>query len=216
MFLQIHNSILLISSVISSIVYLFFLKYHNLNYKWVPKGLSTALLCIYCYFNCIELIALSICAAVFFSCIGDIFLALKNEKYFMYGLISFLIAHILFSKAFYSNFNTQALIQGEHIFIFISLIIYSIFILKILSPKLGKFKIPVYIYICALIIMGFGSIYSIYSNICLIFGILFFIISDSLLAIQKFIRTYKGLNYAIWSTYYIAQLLIIYSLNKKY
>jgi uncharacterized membrane protein YhhN len=86
--------------------------------------------------------------------------------------------------------------------------------IKILYPKLQNLKIPVLVYMTALMAMSVGTILSNYSNPYLITGALFFIASDSALAIQKFIKSFMGINSFIWITYYFAQIFILFSFLK--
>ena len=81
---------------------------------------------------------------------------------------------------------------------------------------LNKLKIPVAIYVSAILSMTYLS-FNVYqqqdSTIALLgfIGALFFMLSDSLLALNKFKRPFKLAQPSILSTYYLAQWLIVKS-----
>ena len=212
---QISKSMLLYSSLILSLMYFLTIRFPNLSGRWIIKSLSVLLLSIFAYYNCTNSIALLFAISLLFSSIGDAFLCLNQEKFFVQGLVSFLVAHILYSVSFYSQFHPHSTFLDSHLILNVILFIYAIIMAKILTPKLGKLKIPVYIYMSALITMGIGGINTMFSNHILIIGIILFIISDSLLAIQKFLNSFKGIDYLIWSSYYLGQLFIVFGALKS-
>ncbi len=141
--------------------------------------------------------------ALFFSATGDIFL-LNKEKFFSFGLASFLTAHLLYSYLFYSFGSSPDFMK----ILFIVIIALSVF--SFLKENLGKYLFPVFIYIIAISIMTILSLGFAGNNGFLIAsgGILFFI-SDGVLAVNKFKLKIKRSNVIILSTYYLAQLMIV-------
>jgi len=140
---------------------------------------------------------------------GDIFL-MFSEKYFVPGLIAFLLAHLVYIAAFIS---VDGILYSWIFFIFL---IVGILIFRMLNKKLGKLQIPVAIYISAIAIMTWQSWELYISTGSYGFGLaalgtLFFLISDFALSVNKFL---KPMNYAqiiILPTYFIAQWLIAIS-----
>ena len=140
---------------------------------------------------------------------GDIFL-MFSEKYFVPGLIAFLLAHLVYIAAFIS---VDGILYSWIFFIFL---IVGILIFRMLNKKLGKLQIPVAIYISAIAIMTWQSWKLYISTGSYGFGLaalgtLFFLISDFALSVNKFL---KPMNYAqiiILPTYFIAQWLIAIS-----
>ena len=140
---------------------------------------------------------------------GDIFL-MFSEKYFVPGLIAFLLAHLVYIAAFIS---VDGILYSWIFFIFL---IVGILIFRMLNKKLGKLQIPVAIYISAIAIMTWQSWELYISTGSYGFGLaalgtLFFLISDFALSVNKFL---KPMNYAqiiILPTYFIAQWLIVIS-----
>ncbi|SFC38690.1 lysoplasmalogenase [Pseudoalteromonas denitrificans] len=156
--------------------------------------------------------ALLIVLGLGFSLLGDIFLMLKSDK-FMQGLVSFLIAHIFYIMAFLDsaeiNLNLYALIP-------VALI--GIIYLKILLPKTASLKIPVLVYaliLQAMVITAdmFYQTTQTTNALMVLIGAIWFMLSDSILAFARFVKTFKGAQMAVLSTYYIAQTFIVLSLQ---
>lgn len=204
------HPILLYLSLLLSFFYLVSINKTKIKALWLMKGLATFLLGGYAFFNCYESIAYFFAISFLFSTLGDIFLSLDEKKFFINGLSSFLIAHIFYAIAFFSQGTNEIMYPQYKPVLVILLLLFSLFMSIKLLPKLGNLKIPVLVYICALMVMGAGAIYTGFSNLILIAGILLFIISDSLLATQKFLKSFVGINYMIWLTYYLGQLLIVF------
>jgi len=150
-----------------------------------------------------------IVAGLILSMFGDIFL-MFNDKYFVPGLIAFLMAHLVYIYAFIS-------IDGIHYswicFIFL---IAGILIFRILNKKLGKLQIPVAIYISAIAIMAWQSWELYLSTESFGFGLaavgtIFFLISDFALSVNKFLKPMNFAQFIILPTYFIAQWLIAIS-----
>lgn len=164
-------------------------------------------------------------SALAFSWIGDIILmfADKGELYFIFGLVSFLIAHIifilLFTKQEKENTTTNKLF-------WVGLIIVGIYLfgmLSLLYPSLGDLKIPVTVYaitISTMLLMAIKGYFnwSKPNNLTVLLGALIFVSSDSILAINKFHSELPKSGFLIMITYIVAQFLItkgILSLNRK-
>ena len=165
-------------------------------------------------------------SALLFSWIGDCILmfAYKGELYFIFGLLAFLIAHILFIRLFFgkksedNHSNNQLFWLG-----FIIIMIYLIGMLVLLFPTLGDLKMPVGIYAMTISIMLIIALKGAFNwekkaKYTVLLGAFFFVISDSILAIDKFHSPIVSASYSIMITYLIAQFCITYgilNLNKK-
>lgn len=157
--------------------------------------------------------------AILFSLFGDVALMFDdlNELYFMLGLGSFLLAHIGYILAYDQHKSSQAgtPLMGVQKFRFaFPIILAGTGLITILYSHLGDLKIPVIIYALVLIIMVLKALFRFgYTNgrsFWLVFvGALLFMISDSLIAITKFLSGFDLAGLAIMSTYMLAQLLII-------
>ncbi|WP_394758762.1 lysoplasmalogenase [Flavobacterium sp.] len=163
--------------------------------------------------------------ALLFSWIGDIILmfADKGELYFIFGLVSFLIAHILFIVLFIKQKTENKSTNNLFWLGVVTVLIYLASMLSLLFPKLGELKIPVSIYALTISVMLVMSIKGYFSwqkpnNTLILIGAIFFVTSDSFLAINKFYNPIPSSNFIIMITYIVAQYYItsgILKLNKE-
>lgn len=157
--------------------------------------------------------------ALLFSLIGDGALLFEDRDplFFMVGLGSFLVAHIFYVVAFL-RIGSHAKVQWPWI-IFTTL--YVGILLYVLQPYLGELTIPVIVYACALgsmllvVVHAFPRPYAKPGIICLA-GALLFVISDSILAINKFYMGFPLAGIAIMFTYAFAQYLLVTGAVKTY
>ena len=145
-----------------------------------------------------------------FSLGGDIFLMLP-EDHFLAGLISFLLAHLAYILAFTGDVRNVMIPWLGLPFLGYALAFYVY-----LAPSLDKRRIPVMAYAVIISVMGWAAwgrwlTLGEASNLVAATGALSFIISDSLLAYQRFVKSAAWGQLAILSTYYLAQLLIAWS-----
>lgn len=146
-----------------------------------------------------------------FSLAGDVFLMLPSDR-FLAGLVAFLIAHLFYIAAFLSEIS--ALTWWP----LVPLVIYGIVIYTIVASSLGKLKLPVLIYVVVILIMAWlawerwsqtGQ-----SGALLAFaGAVLFVISDTILAINRFRGAFKLSRALNLTTYFAAQWLIASSVG---
>jgi uncharacterized membrane protein YhhN len=152
--------------------------------------------------------------ALIFSWIGDCLLMFEThgEIFFMTGLASFLIAHIFYILFFHG------LRVREHIpakpWVLLPVAIYYGALMFLLSPLPSAMNIPVKIYgvvICFMLVLAIHAAYSRNRKAAtmLLTGAAFFVISDSMLAIDKFLQAFSGSGIMIMLTYGIAQLCLV-------
>lgn len=160
-----------------------------------------------------NVIKITVSCALVFSLIGDILLMFvkDSELYFLAGLGSFLVAHIMYCIAFFKQRNPKV---NPLIFI-ILLLIYASGLNYLIFAGLGEFLIPVLIYmivIMAMAVLAYTRLAAVskFSYSWVLLGALFFLISDSFLAINKFYEPLKHGNMLIMNTYALAQYLIIF------
>lgn len=144
------------------------------------------------------------------SLVGDIFMMLPRKK-FSEGLVSFLMAHIFYIAAFLTGLELHFDFWPSF-----PLLLYAVIMIAILFPQLGRMKIPVIIYLLVIITMArvaterYIQIQSAKALSAFI-GALFFVISDSSLAVNRFVQKYKSGQALTLSAYFIAQWLIALS-----
>ena len=98
------------------------------------------------------------------------------------------------------------------------IIVSSTFICAtILRPNLGELAIAVYFYIGVIAVMGITTSLGANNHPLVILGALAFMVSDSIIAFNRFDATIEGARYAIMIIYYLAQyLLTVDARNNRY
>ncbi|TGK03953.1 lysoplasmalogenase [Leptospira semungkisensis] len=147
-----------------------------------------------------------------FSLGGDTILAFP-DRYFVFGLGSFLIAQVSYSVSF-------SLGNPVHFLRVIPFLIFGAGYYYWLLPGIaGALQIPVAVYVTAICVMGWRSTareVSPRDRILGILGALSFILSDSLIALGQFTPNKLPLH-GVWimGTYYVAQMLIYLSQEEE-
>jgi uncharacterized membrane protein YhhN len=149
----------------------------------------------------------AIIAGLLFSMAGDIFLMLPVDL-FIVGLVSFLIAQLIYTYAFRSGRPFR--------FKFIAILpflIFGVLIFVILLPGLNGMAVPVAAYILVIMTMAWQA-WDQWDEkrarwaLLAFIGALLFVVSDSLLAINKFGEPFAAARALTLTTYYSAQWLI--------
>jgi alkenylglycerophosphocholine hydrolase len=148
--------------------------------------------------------------ALLFCAAADIALELAGGKYFVAGLGLFLIAHIFFIITFSRDFK----FQKSKIPIIVLLVVYSSMMGLVLTPTLKEMAIPVYAYMTALTLVGVFASLRAAKNDFTLYGAIAFIVSDSVLAINKFMMQVIAADYIVMITYYASLFLIVYGFLK--
>ncbi len=151
-----------------------------------------------------------------FCWLGDILLMFEssNSLYFIFGLASFLLGHIFYILYFTKIPNKSKEIPLQKLLMLLPVVIFVFGLLYILYPSLGELKIPVTLYAMVLgcmLSMALWQFKKIGFNIALLFitGAASFVVSDSLLAINKFYQPIPQPGFFIMFTYCLAQYLIV-------
>ncbi len=145
--------------------------------------------------------------ALLFSSLGDVFLAIRSADYFIQGLGSFLIAHLVYIVIF-TQARRQSSLSRSSAGLVALISIFAFFMMWKLWPVLGQMKAPVYIYISVISLMAVAAIFSRYKSILVVTGAMSFLVSDAIIAIDKFINPFSLSSPIIWVTYFSAQLLL--------
>ncbi|MFK7925884.1 MAG: lysoplasmalogenase [Bacteroidia bacterium] len=130
--------------------------------------------------------------AILFSLMGDIFLMFTGGQYFQMGLGSFLIAQILYIMVFSLSpkGEIKAVLRRKP-WLLLPFILYAFGLLYLLLPRLGELTIPVTIYAICLAGMALMALNRWrrvrQESFAYVFaGALLFMISDSLIALDRF------------------------------
>jgi uncharacterized membrane protein YhhN len=158
--------------------------------------------------------------ALFLSWLGDVLLMIHSA--FLFGLGAFLSAHIcyiiVFSRFKFSDGGSRSTFV-RRLFWTLALIFFSGTFYSIIFDGLilVGVEVPVLAYTIVITLMGIfaarrNGFTSLYSYSFVLAGALFFIISDSMIAISRFITSFPYDGFLIMLTYLTAQYLIVQGL----
>lgn len=212
-----RNAVFFKIYIVFSILYLIVLFTGHENLDLYLKPALIPLLGFGVYFHPKFLSRRILLNALIFSWIGDVILIFADiaEIYFILGLVSFLIAHItycvLFNKQIIGEMQINKVLFGLG-----SLVIafYLTAIILVLMPNLGELKIPIIVYaavISTMLLFAFNG-YLIWKKpgaLYIFLGAITFVISDSILAFDKFHAPIEKSSFFIMLTYLVAQYLIV-------
>jgi len=145
-----------------------------------------------------------------FSLVGDVMLMLPGDR-FVPGLAAFLLAHLAYLVGFASG-----VALGTAPVLLLPLLATGIALLLLLWPSLGNYRGPVLLYTAAIVLMvwqawarsralpGRGAMLA-------AAGAALFMLSDSILAMDRFRRPWPGAQVAIMTSYVAAQAMIALS-----
>jgi uncharacterized membrane protein YhhN len=161
-------------------------------------------------------------AGLFFSWLGDIFLLFESRQslFFIFGLASFLLTHICYICYFLSIKSAEFSLLKKYPVYILLVLGYGIGLVLLLFPFLNDLKIPVIIYATVICCMLLSSVHVFFkmkwpANLFFITGAILFVLSDSLLAINKFYQPVPLAGIWIMLTYCAAQYFILRGFIKK-
>jgi uncharacterized membrane protein YhhN len=186
---------------------------------FVGKPLIMIALGVYYFLSEINKRSIFVVRAIFFSLLGDVVLMLESRDgiFFVLGLASFLIAHIFYIVA-YGQHQEEVVVDELHGIqktrLAFPIVLAGSGLIIVLYSSLGDLKIPVVIYALVLIVMVLNALFRYgrtnANSFWLVFiGSLLFMISDSILAINKFLQPISLAKAFIMVTYTFAQFFIV-------
>lgn len=137
-----------------------------------------------------------------FSALGDIFLDLGDGLFFA-GLGAFLVGHLFFSAGFLPRME----VTMPKLAVALCLVPYGLALNTILFLKVG-FSVPVVLYGTVLTLMGILATVRRASPGWVMAGALIFVVSDTLIAVNRFVWPFEASKWAVMITYYVAQYFI--------
>ena len=147
---------------------------------------------------------------------GDVFLALPQERMFLFGLVSFLMGHVCYVLCFFyvADLNPWTW-GGSAIGLAISGLVFFW-----LRPHLGPMLVPVIVYIIvitamvtgAFTVLGDARLHST-GRFLVIFGAVSFYISDLFVARDRFLKTEFSNRLLGLPLYYHGQFLLAFSIG---
>lgn len=185
--------------------------------QYFSKPSLMLILLVYYAINSKKLAAVKylIILALVFSWLGDVLLLVdkQTKSLFVYGLGAFLIAHLFYIFYFRQIRQTNRPGKLPNALIFVAIATYSLALFGFIAPLVKNLLVPVGIYALVISTMLGASIAAFdfgkqaFGKICVL-GTLFFIVSDSILAINRFAAPFEYAPGFIMLTYALAQLLI--------
>lgn len=151
--------------------------------------------------------------ALFFSWGGDVLLMFQgeNEIFFLLGLSSFLIAHI-FYIIFFHKVRIKENVKSNP-WLLVVVVVYYAALITLLYSHLADMRAPVLVYGIVISFMFMLAMHMLFvknrtAGKWMMIGALLFIISDSILAINKFYQPFEIAGVLIMLTYGLAQFFI--------
>ncbi|MDN4501996.1 lysoplasmalogenase [Alteromonadaceae bacterium BrNp21-10] len=183
------------------LVYLLSLPFDN-SFSWLLKIIPIGLLGVAVVSVAKGRQKTILSCAIALSACGDVLLDLN---YFIYGVAAFLLAQLCYALMFFryrEEFQKRWLCS-------LILAIYFCIMATCLMPHLGDLKIAVFAYLLVIALMGFLAIQSSLPLGWAVLGALVFILSDSLIAVDKFLLDISWNSYWVMISYYGAQWMLI-------
>jgi uncharacterized membrane protein YhhN len=160
-------------------------------------------------------------AGLFFGWVGDILLMFNKNELFVFGLASFLICHLCYISAFIYNIRKSGhkLSLINRFVLGLLPLFYLVVLYAYIYPYMAgseanrPFLIPVSVYAVVIVTMSLFALWRIgssnkISTALIILGAFTFMISDSLIALNKFVAPFQYAQIFIMITYCLAQLWI--------
>jgi uncharacterized membrane protein YhhN len=196
------------------VVQLFALVSKNRDVQYVSKPLIVVSLILFYFFNSRpSTLKKWILFALVFSLAGDVLLLFDDgdSPFFLYGLSAFLLAHIFYILFFHRLRLTEEIHPRP--WYLVGVVFYYGALIYLLSPQLGKMKLPVRIYGIVISFMLLLALHMLFlrnkaAGRWMAIGAVLFVISDSLLAINKFYIPFAYADVVVILSYALAQFCI--------
>ncbi len=159
-----------------------------------------------------------IVAGLILSLAGDVFLMLPGNT-FVPGLLSFLVAHLCYIGAFVSEAGLRASLW------FVPCAVFFVIFMRLLWPHTGALRVPVVAYGAVITAMMWQAIErastlpaalgaALGAALSAAIGAVVFVLSDSALAWNRFVKPFRAAQALVLSTYWAGQLLIALSVSR--
>ncbi|MFX1438537.1 MAG: lysoplasmalogenase [Promethearchaeota archaeon] len=191
----------------------------NKKIEYCTKPLLMPFLILFYIFGVIEASSISdvdwfITVALIGGCAGDIFLMLENEeKWFLFGMLAFLINQIFYIISFFLSISDITNFNSWGYFLLGPAILVLIFTVPRFINKTEDMKIPVLVYLVAILLMHIAAISRLAEFqglpfILVYVGSISFIFSDACIAVNKWGGEFTNARLVIMTTYVLAQFYI--------
>lgn len=155
-------------------------------------------------------------AGLVFSWAGDVFLLFESSQklFFIFGLVCFLVTHIFYITYFLKIRSGNISLLKKYPVLVVAVVAYGVSLVWFLYPHLGDLKLPVMVYatvICSMLLCSLFVFLKVNrkSAVSFLLGASSFVLSDSLLAVNKFYQPFAYAGVLIMLTYCAAQYFIV-------
>lgn len=154
-----------------------------------------------------------------FSLAGDIFLMPPNPRYFLFGLVAFLIGHLGYILALNPTLPPLTALWLLAPIALVGAWLISNILRALRASRHTSLRAPVLVYgivISAMLFSAWATLFrpewSNAARACLIVGATLFFISDSLLAWNRFVKPFAAAKLAVIVTYHLGQIALALTL----
>jgi uncharacterized membrane protein YhhN len=155
--------------------------------------------------------------ALLFASVGDFFLAFDGEAPFKTGLAGFMLAQVAYVVLFFTMAQGDLGLLWEQPVRFVVIAVVVAHSLNLATQLVLRLPSNMGLLIAAYaIIITLMGVFSLaFTSWAIVIGALLFILSDSLIAYERFlvdteVNQHPWISPAVWVTYYLAQVMITY------
>ena len=217
---------LTLTYLIASVVYIATLGLTPYMGQFAIKAFPIAILFVHALFTLSGSARFIVAFALLASLIGDVFLALPFENSFIYGLVSFFIAHLAYIVSFVAlrghiQKHSRRLFEQRGLFtairpvaLCLTVMCFSGVMAWHILPATEELYYAVIAYIGVITLMGLSAVLWSKSKM-IVTGAMIFIISDAILAQSVFKTPFLFSSMWVMLTYYTAQYCLSLGLIKS-
>jgi uncharacterized membrane protein YhhN len=151
---------------------------------------------------------IGLAGALIGSVCGDVLLDLPGEGFFIFGLVAFLIGHLFYCALFFRFAKRPDGLGWLPIAVLVLFAAGMMWLFRNIEPNLYP---PVVIYIAVIVAMSIGALLVPSADRLLFWGALLFILSDVILAVNRFLVPIPFGRLINISIYFVAQYVIIFA-----
>lgn len=149
--------------------------------------------------------------------VGDVLLDWDRTRLFLPAVGAFMVGHVLYLITFWPNLMALSSLPFAKKILAGTIVLYGIAMAMLIIPHLPKNLLTaVVVYMIVILTMTLVLTSANYRNPWLILGAVLYVISDSLIALNTFVRPLGMFVQLIWPLYYAGQLLIALGFLNRY
>lgn len=191
--------------VVGAMIYLSTMHLRPFAMDFALKAAPILLLALVCWLQLRGTVRILMTAALLLSATGDVLLAVEFSGSFTFGLGAFLCAQLLYTTVFIRRRQRWV----KRVPLLLGLVVFYSLMVIYLLPRTGELLLPVTLYMTVITVMGATAVVYRGSSWVML-GALCFMVSDTVIALNKFWLTFELADMVIMNTYYLAQLMIVW------